>query len=68
MNKYEEFMKDLMEEQEIILLQIEYLKEQMKDEKQKHIKDYYNRELLELYEDLYNSCLDIQTMFENLTE
>ena len=50
------------------MLQIEQCREDMNDANNKHIRDYYKRELNRLYEDLYDSCLDIRILAYELMD
>ena len=68
MNKYEKDLKDLIDDQEILMLQIEQCREDMDDANTKHIRDYYKRELTRLYEDLFDSCLDIRILAYELMD
>ena len=68
MNKYERNLKDLVDDQEILMLQIEQCREDMDDANTKHTRDYYKRELNRLYEDLYDSCLDIRILAYELMD
>lgn len=68
MNKYERNLKDLVDDQEILMLQIEQCREDMDDANNKHLRDYYKRELNRLYEDLYDSCLDIRILAYELMD
>ena len=66
MNKYEENMVDLMGEQNELILYIEGLKNDIGNVKEKHIRDFKLRELIQGYEELLNSAKDIQNLFNNL--
>lgn len=68
MNKYERDLKDLVDDQEILMLQIEQCREDMNDANDTHIRDYYKRELNRLYEDLYDSCIDIRILAYELMD
>lgn len=68
MNKYEEYLKELLDDQEITILKIEHLKESLSNEKRKHVRDYYKRELNSLYGELCDQVLDIQQCARHLME
>ena len=61
-------MESFLEEQRVIIGQIEGIKLLLEGVKEKHIRDYHERELRKLLEDLYFLNLDMNTLYLELNK
>ena len=65
---FKEYMEDLLDEQELIMMKIDNTRILMNQTKDKHVRDYYKRELNTLYDDLHGYALDILVLTRHLME
>ena len=59
-------MESFLEEQKEIIEKIQVIKTLQEEAKESHIKKYYDRELKELMENLYNSNKDMIDLYNEL--
>lgn len=65
-NKWEVYMDSLMEESKFIVSQIECVKDKIEFSTMEHQRDFYLRELNQLYGELFDTQKDILILYEEL--